>query len=109
MSTQIAPITATKMLCRFTPVARFPPNKTNSHPPSTAPTIPRRMSRTRPEPALLTTLLAMKPAISPRMIHEMRDIAFAPTPLDLFCSDVAQKCGLQTGIGGEHGEVHAAV
>src|SRR5690242_17265855 len=43
-------------------------------PPTIAPTIPRTMSRKKPWPVLLTTLLAIKPAIRPRIIHPMIDI-----------------------------------
>ena len=38
--------------------------------------MPSTMSSNTPSPLLLTILLAMKPAISPRMIHPMIDIAY---------------------------------
>src|SRR6185312_17061721 len=50
------------------------PNLRNSQPPTTAPTMPSRMSRRNPSPALLTILLAMNPAMSPRMIHATKDM-----------------------------------
>src|SRR5215470_6262700 len=43
-------------------------------PPTIAPAIPRTMSTRKPSPALLTILLAMKPAIRPRTIHPIIDI-----------------------------------
>src|SRR6185312_4807625 len=50
------------------------PNLRNSQPPTTAPTMPSTMSRRNPSPALLTILLAMNPAMSPRMIQAMKDM-----------------------------------
>src|SRR5262252_546711 len=46
----------------------------NNHPPTTAPTIPRMMSRNIPSPRLLTILLPMKPAIDPKTIHARNDM-----------------------------------
>src|SRR6266487_216645 len=45
----------------FSPVTPCMPNRLNSQPPITAPTIPRAMSRTNPSPVLLTNLLPMNP------------------------------------------------
>src|ERR1700680_3491239 len=67
------------MLYRLSPFTPRIPSAWNSQPPTTAPTIPRRMSMTTPSPVRLTILLAMKPAISPRIIHTSIDmILFQP-------------------------------
>src|SRR5256885_16982147 len=58
----------------FSPVTPCIPNRLNNHPPTTAPTIPRAMSRKNPSPVLLTSLLPMKPAIRPSTTHEMIDM-----------------------------------
>src|SRR5690349_20936854 len=62
------------MLQILNPVTPTAPIKENKNPPTIAPTIPRMMSRRIPSPALLTILLAMKPAIRPRTIQPMMDI-----------------------------------
>src|SRR5258708_16523721 len=62
----------------FSPVTRGMPNRLNTHPPITAPTIPRAMSRKSPSPVLLTSLLPMKPAIRPSTIHAMIDMVCPP-------------------------------
>src|SRR3989441_3508943 len=54
------------------------PNRLNNQPPITAPTIPKPMSRKNPSPVLLTSLLPMKPAISPSTIHAMIDMVYPP-------------------------------
>src|ERR1700676_4854010 len=76
MSTTTAPITATSMLYRFTPVTPCIPKAVKSHPPTTAPTTPSTMSSRTPSPALLTILLAMKPEISPRIIQPRIDMTY---------------------------------
>jgi hypothetical protein len=58
------------MLQMLTPVTPLIPNRPeNMKPPTAAPTIPSTRSTISPEPVLLRILLAMKPAISPRMIQ----------------------------------------
>ena len=47
----------------LTPVTPWAPKKLKSHPPTTAPTNPRMMSRKKPSPDLLTILLPIKPAV----------------------------------------------
>src|SRR5207248_4208102 len=49
-------------------------NRLNNQPPTTAPTMPRALSRKNPSPVLLTSLLPMKPAIRPSTTHEMIDM-----------------------------------
>src|SRR4051794_9156889 len=56
------------------PVTPAAPSWLNRKPPTTAPTMPRTMSSSKPWPSLLTTLLAMKPAISPSTIQPMIDM-----------------------------------
>src|SRR5262245_46724279 len=45
-----------------------------SHPPTTAPMMPKTMSARAPVPGLFTILLAIKPEISPRTIHAKTDM-----------------------------------
>src|SRR5262245_48402778 len=54
------------------------PARLNSQPPTTAPTMPRTMSRIKPSPVLFTSLLPMNPAISPRTIQAMIDMTGSP-------------------------------
>ena len=56
------------------PVTPLAPTAEKMNPPTTAPTMPRTMSRKKPSPCLFTILLAMNPAISPSMIHAMIDM-----------------------------------
>src|SRR5947208_4278717 len=58
----------------FSPVTPCIPNRLNNQPPTTAPTMPRAMSRKNPSPVLLTSLLPMKSAIRPSTTHEMIDM-----------------------------------
>src|SRR5438132_6808328 len=58
----------------FSPVTPRMPNRLNSHPPITAPTMPSAMSRKNPSPDLLTSLLPINPAIRPSTTHEMIDM-----------------------------------
>ena len=51
-------------------------------PPTIAPTTPSTISMTMPEPDLLTILLAMNPAMRPKMIHAIMPIA-TPSRVDL--------------------------
>src|SRR5439155_26342649 len=62
------------MLYILKPVITLAPTAVKMKPPTIAPTMPSTMSRKKPSPDLLTILLAMKPEISPRMIHPMIDI-----------------------------------
>src|ERR1700676_3101852 len=64
----------------LTPVTPWAPKKLKSHPPTTAPTIPRMMSRKRPSPDLLTILLPIKPATRPSTIHARIDIVCSLEP-----------------------------
>src|SRR5437762_754733 len=65
-----APITDMTMLQMLTPVTPFVPRTAEAmKPPTIAPTTPSAMSMTIPEPVLLTILLAIQPAISPRIIQ----------------------------------------
>ena len=50
------------------------PNAANSQPPTIAPTTPSTRSPMNPSPCLLTILLAMNPAIRPRMSQPMMDM-----------------------------------
>ncbi len=52
------------------------PNWLNRKPPTTAPTMPSRISTTRPRLVPLTTLLPMKPAIRPSTIQARKDIGW---------------------------------
>src|SRR5579862_1613597 len=68
------------------------PKVLNNQPPTTAPTIPRTMSRTTPSPVLLMILLPMNPAMRPNTIQAIIDME-APTLVLWFetrCADV--KC-----------------
>src|SRR5713101_2489847 len=56
------------------------PNTLNSQPPTMAPTMPKPISRTRPSPVLLTSLLPMKPAIRPSTNHARIDMICSPFP-----------------------------
>src|SRR5579863_6454195 len=56
-----------QMLRPVTP--RIPNRPEKMKPPTSAPSMPSTRSRISPEPVLLRILLAMKPAISPRMIQ----------------------------------------
>src|SRR6266851_2386918 len=56
----------------LSPVTPDIPNMLKSQPPTTAPTIPRAISRINPSPVLLTSLLPMKPAIRPSTTHATR-------------------------------------
>jgi len=51
------------------PVTPTPPSALKMIPPKNAPTMPRTISSAQPAPSLCTILLAMKPAISPKMIQ----------------------------------------
>jgi hypothetical protein len=62
------------MLYRFNPVTGAAPTAENRNPPTNAPTIPRTISRRTPSPDLLTSLLAMNPAINPKTSHAIIDI-----------------------------------
>src|SRR5712692_4717656 len=64
----------------FKPVTPCMPNRLNSHPPITAPTIPRPISKKNPSPVLLTNLLPMNPAIRPSTIQETIDMVCCPFP-----------------------------
>src|SRR5580698_3402566 len=77
-STTMAPTTAIATLYRFRPVTPAKPKNPASHPPTTAPTTPRSRSTTRPSPLLLTILLPMNPASTPKTIHASIDIRCAP-------------------------------
>src|SRR5271168_2008267 len=57
------------------PVIPPAPTAEKMNPPTIAPTMPRTMSRKKPSPDLFTILLAMNPAISPRKIQPIIDIA----------------------------------
>src|ERR1700720_281784 len=61
------------MLSMSKPVMPVPPKRLNSQPPTTAPTMPSRMSTTVPSPVVLTILLAIRPAPSPSRIHTIMD------------------------------------
>ena len=56
-------------------MTRLSPSAVKISPPTTAPTIPRTISRKKPAPFLLTILAAMKPAISPSTIQAIMDTA----------------------------------
>jgi hypothetical protein len=58
-----------RMLQRLKPSRPPTPSLSPMKPPTTAPTMPMTMSIRMPDPVLLTSLLAMKPAIRPRMIQ----------------------------------------
>ena len=58
----------------LTPITRWAPKALKIHPPATAPTIPRMISRKKPSPCLFTILLAIKPASKPSTIHARNDI-----------------------------------
>src|ERR1700731_1395481 len=74
-----APTTATTTLYTFNPVTPGMPNAWNSQPPTTAPTMPNRISNNIPSPDLLTSLLAMNPEMSPSTIQTISDISFSGT------------------------------
>src|SRR5689334_6995957 len=65
------------MLSMSKPVMPVPPKRLNSQPPTTAPTMPSRMSTTVPSPVVLTILLAIRPAPSPSRIHTIMDMLSA--------------------------------
>ena len=69
-----APITATHKLQRLKPVTPDDPKAVKIHPPTTAPTIPKMMSRKIPSPDLLTPMLPSHPAMAPKTIHPRTDI-----------------------------------
>src|SRR5580704_5897736 len=52
------------------------PNSLKRQPPTTAPTIPRTMSRSKPSPVLFTILLPIKPANRPKTTQARIDIEF---------------------------------
>jgi hypothetical protein len=54
------------MLSMSKPVMALPPKRLNSQPPTTAPTMPSRMSTTVPSPVVLTILLAIRPSPHPQ-------------------------------------------
>src|SRR5271166_3403417 len=62
------------MLSMSKPVMPVPPKRSNSQPPTTAPTMPSRMSTTVPSPVVLTILLAIRPSPSPSRIHTIVDM-----------------------------------
>src|SRR5450755_1239277 len=62
----------------FSPLTPPAPNILKSHPPTTAPTTPRMMSRKKPSPDLFTILLPIKPATRPSTIHARIDIVCSP-------------------------------
>src|SRR6266446_1935687 len=64
----------------LSPVTPDIPNMLKSQPPTTAPTIPRAISRINPSPVLLTSLLPMKPAIRPSTTHATIDMVGSPLP-----------------------------
>src|ERR1700679_2400812 len=53
-------------------------------PPTSAPTKPSAMSTKHPSPSLLTTLLAMKPVISPKKIQPNMDMCGAPLAIRFY-------------------------
>src|ERR1035438_8485016 len=69
----------------FRPVTPDAPKVLKSHPPTTAPTTPRMMSRKKPSPDLLTILLPIKPATNPRTIHANIDIRILPLEIGNPC------------------------
>src|SRR5271166_295189 len=77
------------MLYRLNPVTPALPKNANNQPPTIAPITPRTMSRKKPSPALFTILLAMNPAISPRMIQPIIDISNPRVVLRNFCQHFA--------------------
>src|SRR5690349_4574757 len=66
------------MLYRLSPVTPECPKNVKMYPPTIAPTIPSTMSRISPSPDLLTILLPIKPAISPRTSHDKIPIVILP-------------------------------
>src|SRR5208337_3121789 len=66
------------MLQMLTPVTPLIPKKPAMMPPTIAPTTPRAMSIIMPEPVLLTSLLAIQPAIRPRMIQLIMPMSQSP-------------------------------
>src|SRR5690242_8851053 len=87
------------MLHRLKPVTPVPPKRSNSQPPTTPPTTPRMMSRKKPSPRLFTILLAMNPAIRPRIIHPMIDISLPPSWLWFHGLGSAEPALRSTGSG----------
>jgi hypothetical protein len=77
MRNTAAPITATITLYTFNPLTPGMPNAWNSQPPTTAPTMPNRISNNIPSPVLLTSLLAMNPAMRPSTIQMISDISYS--------------------------------
>jgi hypothetical protein len=65
---------AMNMPHRLNPVMPAAPIRQNRNPPAIALMTPRKMSRTMPPLYLFTILLAIKPAIRPKMIQPMMDI-----------------------------------
>ena len=59
------------MLQMLRPVTPPQPSALAMKPPTIAPTTPSAMSMIMPDPVLLTILLAIQPAIRPRMIQLM--------------------------------------
>src|SRR5579872_2507514 len=65
----------------LTPLTPDIPKVRNNQPPTTAPMMPRMMSRNTPSPRLLTILLAMNPAIRPRTIQASTDMTVSRVEL----------------------------
>src|SRR6478736_3452297 len=73
-----APMTATTRLQMLKPVTPAPTSSAAINPPTIAPTMPSTISIKSPEPDLLTILLAMNPAMRPKIIHAITPLRKPP-------------------------------